>query len=250
MNEHQNHLGQPIGFPLESWHPRPFPPSTPMPGHYGILEPMNPDAHAPALFQAYQNDQEHRLWTYLPYGPFHSLDAFLAWLKANCTQSDPLFHTIIDLPSKKAVGVTSFLRIEPAAGVIEVGHINYSPQLQKTPLATEAMFLMMKRVFDELGYRRYEWKCDALNAASRKAALRLGFTFEGIFRQATVYKNRNRDTAWYSILDSEWPSRKSAFEHWLAPENFDAHGQQKSTLSDWMKQTRSDSKVSFAAENF
>jgi RimJ/RimL family protein N-acetyltransferase len=132
------------------------------------------------------------------------------------------------------VGVASYLRIEPQVGVVEVGHINYSPQLQKTPLATEAMFLMMRRVFDELGYRRYEWKCDALNTGSRCAALRLGFTFEGIFRQATIYKGRNRDTAWFSIIDTEWPTLKQAFEAWLAPANFDAQGQQRKRLTDLM----------------
>ena len=178
MTQHQNHLGQPLGFPLEGWHKRPLPPHTPMMGHYCQLEPMNPDAHAPSLFKAYQADETQRLWTYLPYGPFHSFNAFMEWLSEDCTQDDPFFHTIIDLQSEQAVGVASFLRIEPSAGVIEVGHINYSPQLQKTPLATEAMFLMMQRVFDELGYRRYEWKCDALNAASRHAALRLGFTLK------------------------------------------------------------------------
>jgi len=145
---------------------------------------------------------------------------------------DPLFHTIVDLATGKAVGVATFMRIDRASGVIEVGNINYSPLLQRTPAATEAMFLMMRRVFEELGYRRYEWKCDSLNAPSRAAALRLGFQFEGIFRQAVVYKGRNRDTAWFSIIDSEWPSLKRAYEQWLGPENFDAEGRQKRKLAE------------------
>jgi RimJ/RimL family protein N-acetyltransferase len=134
---------------------------------------------------------------------------------------DPLFHAVIDLNTSHAAGVASYLNIKPGVGVIEVGHINYAPQLQKTPAATEATFLMMRRVFDELGYRRYEWKCDALNAGSRRAAERLGFAFEGIFRQATIYKGRNRDTAWYAIIDTQWPALKKAFERWLEPANFD-----------------------------
>jgi RimJ/RimL family protein N-acetyltransferase len=141
-----------------------------------------------------------------------------------------LFHTIVDARDDRAKGVASYLRIEPAAGVIEVGHIALAPSLQRTATATEAMYLMMRRVFDELGYRRYEWKCDALNAASRAAAERLGFRFEGVFRQATLYKGRNRDTAWYAVIDKEWPERKAAFEAWLAPENFTSGGRQKLPL--------------------
>jgi RimJ/RimL family protein N-acetyltransferase len=151
-------------------------------------------------------------------------------MAANCLGDDPLFHTIVDLESGKAIGVASYLRIEPRIGVIETGHIHYSPLLQRQPAATEAMFLMMRRVFAELGYRRYEWKCDALNAPSRRAALRLGFRFEGIFRQATLYKGRNRDTAWYSIIDQEWPALSDAYRLWLDPENFDARGVQQASL--------------------
>lgn len=243
---HQNHLGQPIGFPIDKWQECPLPPQTSMIGRYCRVEPLDPDAHAPDLYSAYQEDQEHRIWTYLGYGPFYSLDAFLAWLKQDCTQNDPLFHTILDLQSNQAVGMASYLRIEPKCGVIEVGHINYSPKLQKTPIATEAMFLMMQRVFDELDYRRYEWKCDSLNAGSRKAATRYGFTFEGIFRQATLYKNRNRDTAWYSIIDTEWPAIKAVFQQWLDAENFDKHGQQKQRLSALMQQIRKNPEPSSA----
>ncbi len=160
-------------------------------------------------------------WTYLPYGPFKSIEAFENWLVAECTDSDPLFYVVIDNKSGEAVGITSYLRINPEIGVIEVGHIHFSPRLQKTPMATEAMYLMMRHAFDEQGYRRYEWKCDNCNEGSKNAALRLGFKFEGVFRQATIYKGRNRDTAWFSILDSEWLQQKAAFECWLHPKNFD-----------------------------
>jgi RimJ/RimL family protein N-acetyltransferase len=142
---------------------------------------------------------------------------------------------VIDLKTDKAVGMSSYLRIEPGVGVIEVGHIHFSPLMQRTPIATETMYLMMCRVFDELRYRRYEWKCDALNAPSCAAAKRLGFTFEGIFRQLTMYKDRNRDTAWYSIIDSEWPALKAAFEAWLNPENFDHQERQIASLYSFRK---------------
>ncbi len=148
-----------------------------------------------------------------------------------CRGSDPLFHAIVDTNTGKAVGVASYLRITPASGSIEVGHINYSPLLQRTPAATEAMYLMMKRAF-ELGYRRYEWKCDALNARSRAAAQRLGLSFEGVFRQAAVYKGRNRDTAWYAAIDREWPALEEAYLRWLDPTNFDERGKHRISLTD------------------
>jgi RimJ/RimL family protein N-acetyltransferase len=166
------------------------------------------------------------MWTYMGYGPFAQAQDYTAWAEAAARGEDPLFHAIVDRRSDRAVGVTAYLRIEPAVGVLEVGHIAYAPALQRTAAATEAMYLLLRRAFDELGYRRYEWKCDALNAPSRAAALRLGFRFEGIFRQATVYKGRNRDTAWYSIIDREWPARRAAFEAWLDPLNFTADGRQ------------------------
>lgn len=165
-----------------------------------------------------------RNWTYLNSEPFQRLDEYRQWLAKMTSGFDPFFHAVVDRRTEKAIGVAAFPRIDPANGVIEVGHINYSPRLQRTAAATEAMFLMMSRVFDELGYRRYEWKCDNLNAPSRIAAERLGFHFEGIFRQALVYKGRNRDTAWYSMLDREWLALKREFERWLAPANFDKGG--------------------------
>src|SRR6185312_12930639 len=161
------------------------------------------------------------------------LATFQRWLEDAAADPARVFFTIIDAASGRATGVACYLRIDPPAGSIEVGHIYYSPLLQRRPAATEAMYLMMRRAFDELGYRRYEWKCDAFNAPSRAAALRLGFTFEGIFRQHMVYRGRARDSAWFSILDSEWPALKAAFEAWLRPANFDAEGQQKKGLADF-----------------
>jgi RimJ/RimL family protein N-acetyltransferase len=230
-NSTHNHLGQPIGFPVADWQPRPWPPGTAMHGRTCHLEPLDPGRHAEELYRAYGEDGDGRLWTYLAYGPFASLADFQAHLQKMSGEEDPLFYAIINQASGQAEGVASYLRITPAHGVIEVGHINYAPKLQKTVMATEAMYLMMRRVFDELGYRRYEWKCDALNAASRRAALRLGFQFEGIFRQAVIYKGRNRDTAWFSITDVEWPAIKQAFEAWLDPANFDGQGQQRQPLA-------------------
>ncbi|WP_340119833.1 GNAT family protein [Pelagibius sp. 7325] len=226
-----NDLGQPVGAPLPGWTARPRPPRTAMEGCFCRVEPVDPARHAADLFAANGLDTEGRNWTYLGYGPFARLEDYRAWMEKTCLGDDPLFHAIVDSASGKAIGLASYLRIDPAGGVIEVGHINYSPALQRTPAATEAMFLMMARVFDELGYRRYEWKCDALNAPSRKAARRLGFTFEGIFRQATTYKARNRDTAWFSVIDGEWPALKAAFQTWLDPANFDGEGRQKRGLA-------------------
>ena len=228
----RNSLGLPIGFPLPNWKPALAPPRAPISGVWCRLEPIDLQHHGDALFEAFSEDTENRIWSYLPYGPFENVVVLTRWIEETCLGSDPLFHAIVDQSSNKALGVASYLRINPAVGVIEVGHINYAPMLQKTPAGTEAMYLMMRRVFEELGYRRYEWKCDALNATSRQAAERLGMTFEGVFRQATMYKGRNRDTAWFSILDREWPRMKSAFETWLTPENFRQDGEQINRLCD------------------
>jgi RimJ/RimL family protein N-acetyltransferase len=231
MTERWNTLGQPIGRPIAGWTQRPHPPRTPMVGRYCRVEPLDAARHAADLHAANCDDADGRNWTYLAVDAFADLDAYRAWLDRMSAGNDPLFHAIIEGGSGTAVGVATFMRIDQANGVIEVGNINYSPRMQRTPAATEAMFLMMRRVFDELGYRRYEWKCDSLNAPSRAAAARLGFRFEGIFRQAIVYKGRNRDTAWFSITDREWPAVKAAFERWLDPANFDAAGRQRESLS-------------------
>ncbi|MBZ0218346.1 MAG: GNAT family N-acetyltransferase [Fimbriimonadaceae bacterium] len=231
MNTRTNILGQPIGEPVPNWKLVSPPPRTVMEGQYCRIEPIDIACHGAELYAAFRQDRENRIWTYLPYGPFDKEADFIAWMTQTCLGDDPLFHTIIDRRTNKAAGVASYLRISCAAGSIEVGHINFAPALQRTRAATEAMFLMMQRVFAELGYRRYEWKCDSLNAPSRKAAERLGFSFEGIFRQATVYKGRNRDTAWLSIPDREWPLLNRAYAAWLDPGNFDEDGEQKDNLA-------------------
>ena len=227
----RNELGQPIGAPLPDWSPRPRPPRTGIEGRFCRIVALDPERHAADLFTANSEDREGRNWTYLPYGPFASFDLYRNYLEAAARRDDPLVHAIIEQASGQALGLASLMRIDPAAGVIEVGGINYSPRLQRRPAASEAMYLLMRRVFDELGYRRYEWKCDSLNAPSRAAAQRLGFRYEGLFRQATVYKGRSRDTAWFSILDSEWPALRAAFERWLDPANFDADGRQLKSLA-------------------
>ena len=233
MPDFTNDLGQPISFPVTRWTARPRPLRTSMDGRFCRVEPLDPSRHAADLHAANLQDTAGANWTYLAYGPFASLDDYRDWITQTCLGDDPLFHAVVDRATNRAVGVASYLRIDERVGVIEVGHINYSPLLQRTAASTEAMYLMMRRVFDELGYRRYEWKCDALNAPSRAAAQRLGFRFEGIFRQLTIYKNRNRDTAWYSVIDSEWPALKVAFERWLNTENFDDAGRQRRSLASF-----------------
>ncbi len=231
MPQNLNSMGQPIGPAMPGWKAPPVPSRETMPGRFCRLEPLDAERHTDALFEAYALDVEGRMWTYLSRGPFATRESYRAWMDSACAGNDPLYFAIVDLATGKAAGVASFMRINPDNGCIEVGNLAFSPLLQRKPAATEAMYLMMKRAF-EIGYRRYEWKCDALNAPSRAAALRLGFSFEGIFRQAVVYKGRSRDTAWFSIIDGEWPALKDAFERWLAPGNFKEHGKQKIRLSD------------------
>jgi RimJ/RimL family protein N-acetyltransferase len=224
-----NHLGQAIGEPVDGWTPPSAPPRAALPGRYCVLEPLDLARHADSLWSANSLDTELRNWTYLPYGPFAAFADYRAWVERASATDDPMFFAV--MLQGRAAGVASYLRIAPDAGSIEVGHINFSPLLQRTPASTEAMFLMMRHAFD-LGYRRYEWKCDALNAPSRAAAQRLGLSYEGVFRQATVYKQRNRDTAWYAAIDKEWPALEQAFMQWLSPANFDAEGRQRIPLSE------------------
>lgn len=231
MTHTVNHFGQPIGFAVGNWTPPPAPPRLPLVGRFCRVEPLAVERHAADLYAANHVDGEGRMWTYLAYGPYADFDEYVAWMTRVCQSPDPLFYAIIEPATGRAVGVAGYLRIDPANGSIEVGHIAYSPRLQRTPAATEAMYLLMQQAF-ALGYRRYEWKCDALNAPSRAAAQRLGFSFEGFFRQAVIYKGRNRDTAWYAILDKEWPALQAAFTQWLDPVNFDEDGQQRVRLSD------------------
>ena len=200
-----------------------------MAGRFCRLEPLVVERHADALYEAIVVGKGAAHFTYLPYGPFASAAEFRESLVHAASLGDALFFSIVSQASGQAQGLAAYHRISLENGSIEVGHLNFGAPLARTPAATEAMYLMMKRAF-ELGYRRYEWKCDALNAASRRAAERLGFRHEGIFRQAQVYKGRSRDTAWYSVLDGEWPLLKDAFEGWLSPDNFDDHGQQRASL--------------------
>jgi RimJ/RimL family protein N-acetyltransferase len=220
--------GQPIGLPVDTT-PAARPGPVTLKGRYGRLEKLRPD-HAADLWTAFAGHD--RVWTYISTdGPFADAGEFAPFIAMRAAVDDPYAYAIID-PAERAVGYVTLLRIEPQMRVIEVGHVLYSPALQRTPLGTETQYLLARYVFEMLGYRRYEWKCNALNAASRRAALRYGFTYEGTFRQHLIAKGRNRDNAWFSMLDSEWPARKANFERWLAPENFAADGRQKISLAE------------------
>lgn len=233
-----NDFGQPVGEVVPAWSGSKFPTGEMLEGRLCRLEQLDVGQHGDDLADAFALDAEGQLWTYMGVGPFTTKAALKDWVATASRGRDPLFYAVVEKASAKAVGIASYMRIAPEAGSIEVGTIAYSPLLQRTSLATEAMFLMMAYAFETLGYRRYEWKCDSLNAASRKAAERYGFSYEGIFRQALVYKGRNRDTAWFSILDREWPAIKGAYVTWLDPENFDLNGQQKQKLADLISYER------------
>ena len=225
-----NAHGQPVGEPVPGWTPRPEPAADVLTGRYCRLERLDPDRHAADLFRADRLDADGESWTYLPYGPFADLPAYRQWVEEVCAGPDPRFYAVVRTDGDRAVGVLSLMRAQPGAGSIEVGHVHYSPLLQRHRAATEAQYLLARYVFDELGYRRYEWKCDALNAPSRTAAERLGFTYEGTFRQAVVVRGRNRDTAWYAVVDGDWPVVRDRYEAWLHPDNFDAAGDQRASL--------------------
>ena len=224
-----------LGVPVPNWVAPPSPDQMQwgdeMQGRYVRLEPLKAARHCDDLFAAFAADAKNQIWDYLPYGPFATAADLADWMRTTCTKPDPYFFAIIDQATHRAVGVASYLRINPDSGSIEVGHINFAPQLQSTIGATEAMYLMMRWAF-MAGYRRYEWKCNALNVKSRRAAQRLGLSYEGVFRQATISKGRNRDTAWFAAIDAEWPPLQIAFENWLHAENFDAAGRQKRSLSE------------------
>jgi len=234
-----NDLGQVVGFEVENWQAPVFPSHEVLHGQYCSVEPLIVERHVVQLYQANSKDELGLMWTYLPYGPFDSLESYRAVLEKfigqseQSEQSEQQFYVVVDSSTRLALGIAAYLRINPAAGSIEVGHISFSPALQRSTIATEAMYLMMKKIF-EAGYRRYEWKCNSLNEASKSAALRLGFQFEGIFRQAVVIDGRNRDTAWYSIIDSEWLSLQSMFEGWLSKSNFDQQGKQTLALAAFL----------------
>lgn len=218
-----------LGQPLAGWVSPPIPDGAVLTGDYAQLVPLNAEEHAALLFRSYEG-ADH-LWDYLYDGPFTSSAQYHRWVRDIVADQSHLFYAVRNLESGAFEGVASYLRIDPAAGSIEVGNINFSPALQRTSAATEAIFLMMQWAFEN-GYRRYEWKCNARNMPSRRAAQRFGFSFEGVFRQAAVVKGRNRDTAWFAMIDLEWPALKEAFQTWLAPSNFDARGQQIERLGD------------------
>jgi RimJ/RimL family protein N-acetyltransferase len=226
-NEH----GQRIGISVADWAPVPRPEREPVEGRFSRLMPLDPAVHADDLYESVSIDGDEPSWTYMHYGPFRSPGEFHTWLTGFCTGSDPLFYAIIDKADGLAKGFASYQRINPEQGTIEVGHVYFGARLRRTVAATEAMYLMMREAF-LMGYRRYEWKCDALNVPSHQAARRLGFTYEGTFRQGGVYKGRNRDISWYSIVDSEWEWLQRAFEEWLGRGNIDGNGHQLVQLGD------------------
>jgi RimJ/RimL family protein N-acetyltransferase len=219
---------QPLG-PRVDGRPAQSPQAVTLAGRHGTVERLDPVRHRASLWEAVRDDD--RIWTYMAYGPFADEAVFSDWLATREEIGDPFYYAIVE-PAGLAVGLAALMSIRPDMKVIEVGNILLSPAVQRTPLATEAQYLLARHAFETLGFRRYEWKCNALNAASRRAALRFGFTFEGIFRNHMIIKGRNRDTAWFAMLDSEWPARKAAFERWLDLENFNPDGSQKTRLGD------------------
>ncbi|KQW56500.1 GNAT family N-acetyltransferase [Variovorax sp. Root411] len=230
MPARQNDFGQSIGPDVPDWSPRALPPRQPIEGRFCTLEPLDVARHADDLYAAYAQAPDARDWTYLFSERSADLESIRAHAERAAKSTDPMHFAVIDRQSGRAVGTLALMRIDPAHGSIEVGSVTFSPLLKQTPMSTEAQYLLMKLAFDELGYRRYEWKCDNFNEPSKRAATRLGFQFEGVFRQAVVYKGRSRDTAWFSIIDSDWPALRTAFERWLAPGNFDAQGRQRMSL--------------------
>ena len=225
-----NQYGQPVGDDVPGWQPRPFPDPGVLPGRVVRLEPLA-ERHVDGLFATVCAPGTDDRWTYMPAGPFPVLGAYRQYVHHLIGDPGVVPLAIVDQATGQPVGVATYLRIDPQVGSIEVGSIMYSPQLAGTVGATEAMYLMAAHAFDDLGYRRYEWKCDALNEPSRRAALRLGFTFEGVFRQATMYKGRNRDTAWFSITDADWPAVGGALRDWLDPANLHPDGAQRMSLA-------------------
>jgi RimJ/RimL family protein N-acetyltransferase len=227
-----NKFNQPVGCELTNWTGRESPPHRAFQGDYCILEPLTKDDEVKALYHALSLNNDGSSWTYLPYGPFNSFEDFELWLhKTLAEEQKTLFYTIRKIDQSEPLGVIGYLNINPSHGVLEIGHVHFSKLLQKTPASTEAIYLMLNHAFEDLAYRRCEWKCNSLNQPSIKAALRLGFTFEGRFRQSNVFKNRNRDTSWFSILDHEWPNLAKSIRTWLHPENFDQNGTQKTALN-------------------
>ena len=227
-----------LGAPVEDWSPRDRPQRRVLAGSTVRLEPVDPSVHSRALFEASNDPRDPDLWTYLSVGPFPDEDSFTRWIESTARSDDPHFFVVVDQNTGLPGGMVSYMRIVPEHGVIEIGFIWFGGALQRTRGATEAIYLLAHHAFEDLGYRRLEWKCNALNERSRRAALRFGFTFEGVFRQHMVIKGQSRDTAWFAILDGEWPTIKAAFETWLRPENFDAAGQQRRRLAELHRRPR------------
>ncbi|CAD7493011.1 GNAT family N-acetyltransferase [Aeromonas dhakensis] len=238
---HLNEFDQPVGASLPDWRGAEFPPRRTLNGWGCRLEPLDPERHGPGLWQAFRADSG-AMWTYLTTGPYATEADMLVWLRECAAKTDPQFYTIFDEDGEQPLGLASYLRIDPLAGSIEVGWLHFSPALQRSRLATAAMALMMANAF-ALGYRRYEWKCNVLNKPSWQAALRLGFSYEGTFRQNRVDKGRTRDTAWFSVIDSEWPALQACFARWLAPDNFDERGRQRLRLSELTTACRADGQL-------
>jgi RimJ/RimL family protein N-acetyltransferase len=217
---------------LSHYPPRPLPRRVPIVGRHARLEPLA-ESHVADLYDAAQGEgSDPNLWAWLTYGPFETEDAFRDHIRAQIASDDPLYFAVVETENGRAHGVISFMRMDPANGVIEIGHIWFGGRIQRSPIATEAIYLAARHAFDDLGNRRLEWKCNNDNARSKRAAERFGFTFEGIFRQHSIARGKNRDTAWFSIIDREWPAVRAAFEAWLSPDNFDAAGHQKHSLEE------------------
>jgi RimJ/RimL family protein N-acetyltransferase len=234
MSARLNEYRQPIGPALPDWNGARRPGVPVLVGRHARLERVDPDRHAAQLHEAYRDAPDGRDWTYMSAGPFESLEAYRTYLASLQGSQDPMHYAVIDSETDRAVGTLALMRIDPSNGVIEVGSVAYSRRMQRTRLATDVMAILLRHVFVELGYRRFEWKCDALNAPSRAAALRYGFTFEGVFRQAVVTRGRNRDTAWYSVIDREYPVLGAAYLQWLDPENFSLDGRQIRPLAEFI----------------
>lgn len=236
MTVRLNEFGQPIGAALADWQGAQRPDAPSLAGRYCRLERVDVERHAADLYESYHDASDAADWTYLPVGPFTTFESYRTWLTAAAALTDPLHYAVIDQACGKAIGTLALMRIDAPNGVIEVGHVTYSPRMKRSRIATEALSLLLTYVFENLGYRRFEWKCDSLNAPSRAAALRYGFRFEGLFRQVIVTQQRNRDTTWFSIIDGEYPALKAAYRRWLDESNFDAEGRQITRLANFIGQ--------------
>ncbi|MBA0172904.1 GNAT family N-acetyltransferase [Pectobacterium versatile] len=238
MNQRVNNFQQPVGAELPGWSSANVPDGKNLKGRYCRAERINVERHAAELYEAYGEATDGRDWTYLPAGPFETFESWCAYLRSIEKATDPMHYAVIDLATDQAVGTFSLMRIDAPHGVIEMGYVTYSPLMKRTRISTEITYLVLNYVFKELGYRRLEWKCDSLNAPSRDAAIRYGFTLEGVFRQAVVTHGRNRDTAWHSIINSEYIALCNAYEKWLSPSNFDENGFQQEKLSKFIAEER------------